>query len=61
MAVFTLSAQVKFGSKAAAQFFYRHAKFCASHQVLVIVLAILIVLPLCYPAFDTYYLNPVKD
>ncbi|CAG8616195.1 8245_t:CDS:2 [Dentiscutata erythropus] len=61
MAVFTLSAQIQVGSKAAAQFFYRHAKFCASHQVLVIVLAILIVLPLCYPAFDAYYLNPVKD
>ncbi|CAG8791207.1 5278_t:CDS:2, partial [Gigaspora rosea] len=61
MALFTISAQIQIGSKAAAKFFHRHAKFCASHHVLVIILAIFIVLPLCYPAFDAYYLNPVKD
>ncbi|RIA88031.1 hypothetical protein C1645_260844 [Glomus cerebriforme] len=41
--------------------FYRHAKFCASHQVSVIVITILVVLPLCYPALNTYYLNPTSD
>ncbi|CAG8779373.1 33237_t:CDS:2 [Gigaspora margarita] len=61
MALFTIFAQIQIGSKAAAKFFKSHAKFCASHHVLVIILAILIVLPLCYPAFDAYYLNPVKD
>ncbi|CAG8487505.1 7627_t:CDS:2 [Rhizophagus irregularis] len=41
--------------------FYRHAKFCATHQVSVIVIAIFIVLPLCYPALNAYYLNPTSD
>ncbi|GBB87350.1 hypothetical protein RclHR1_01380012 [Rhizophagus clarus] len=40
--------------------FYRHAKFCATHQVSVIVIAIFIVLPLCYPALNAYYLNPIS-
>ncbi|CAG8790965.1 2479_t:CDS:2, partial [Gigaspora rosea] len=54
--------QIQIGRKsAAARFFYRYAKFCACHRVLVIFLAILIVLPLCYHAFDAYYLNPVKE
>ncbi|CAG8542563.1 24646_t:CDS:2, partial [Cetraspora pellucida] len=62
MAIFTLFfARVQIGSKVVAQFFYRHAKFCASHPIFMIVLEIFIVLLLCYPAFDTYYLNPVKD
>ncbi|CAG8676909.1 17298_t:CDS:2, partial [Cetraspora pellucida] len=52
---------VQIGSKVVAQFFYRHAKFCASHPIFMIVLEIFIVLLLCYPAFDTYYLNPVKN
>ncbi|CAG8786773.1 20577_t:CDS:2, partial [Racocetra persica] len=49
------------GSKVTAQFFYRHAKFCASHHIFMIVLEIFIILLLCYPAFDVYYLNPVKN
>ncbi|CAG8440780.1 7096_t:CDS:2 [Funneliformis mosseae] len=44
-----------------SQLFYRHAKFCATHQVYVIVAAIFLVLPLCYPALNAYYLNPLSD
>ncbi|CAG8718731.1 185_t:CDS:1 [Dentiscutata erythropus] len=61
MTLFALFAQIQVGSKITSQFFYRLAIFCASHRTSVIVLAIFTFLPLCYPAFDTYYLNPVRD
>ncbi|CAG8455442.1 16064_t:CDS:2 [Dentiscutata heterogama] len=61
MPLFTLFNQIQIGSEVTSKFFYRHAKFCASHQILVIFLAISVILPLCYPAFNTYYLNPVRD
>jgi hypothetical protein len=44
-----------------SRLFYRHAKFCATHQVSVIVIAIFVVLPLCYPALNAYYLNSTSD
>src|ERR1044071_8573925 len=60
MAIFTyfesLTTSIK---RSVSQQFYRHAKFCATNQVFVIVAAIFIVLPLCYPALNAYYLNPV--
>ncbi|CAI2172240.1 14778_t:CDS:2 [Funneliformis geosporum] len=58
MAVFTY---LELKKQSVSQIFYRHAKFCATHQVYVIVTAIFIVLPLCYPALNAYYLNPVSD
>ncbi|CAG8799561.1 15259_t:CDS:2, partial [Gigaspora margarita] len=61
MTLFALFAQIQIGSKVTAQFFYRLAIFCASHRSFVIVLSISIFLPLCYPAFDADYLNPVRD
>ncbi|CAG8556671.1 1743_t:CDS:2, partial [Ambispora leptoticha] len=46
--------------RAAQQTFYSHGKFCATHQVTLIVSTIFMVLPLFYPAFETYYLNAGK-
>ncbi|CAG8517990.1 9286_t:CDS:2 [Cetraspora pellucida] len=61
MTLFALFARIQIGSKVTAQLLYRHAIFCASHKTLVIVLAISVFLSLCYPAFDTYYLNSARD
>ncbi|CAJ0746372.1 18861_t:CDS:2 [Entrophospora sp. SA101] len=51
----------RFLNKILSPIFYQHAKFCASHQVSVMVITIFIVIPLCYPAFDTYYLSSIKE
>ncbi|KAF0485260.1 WD40 repeat-like protein [Gigaspora margarita] len=61
MTLFVLFAQIQIGSKVTAQFFYHLAIFCASHRALIIALSISIFLLVCYPTFDTYYLNPAKD